>query len=573
MMRSDIKIAIAYTGDFQGCVASDLRNKLQAYAKYGYPVTVSFVQEKIDEIVARQKAKDAVEIKIADEMESYFSDFDFAIFLFDTIGNAISTAKNLNSPLISSNIVFEYGLASSAFINKEIKSVRCFAPQEISGNSLKYIKGLNIITYDEGTKFNEINWKYADKAKDFDDDVINGIDQITDVIINFYIHEIDDLDGFSMTKLFYGLPDKLPKLIKDNEGNFHINDPETEIDNLLGARNPLELSPDNTYWASIKSLRPSGTIGTLSSQSPQALNKLFIKEFDRFSVLNQVTNNEYITARKILYIVDRAVFLMYLREEDYWDNVVNNLKTEVNNEYYRNALKALNGVFEYQKRSRPTHKEKPLSKSLLKDKHLENIIDELSPIVSIGADKGNRMLYCLAADYSALANHKIATRILSSLVGVNDLYLDNFDQLEKLSLYINENVSSEEVFYAIDHLINAIDLFVSVTKTQELLQTENNGYYYLWKSYALYNQARCEFLLNLIVLLYKRHNKSITGKLRRAFEVSTGWKKNLENAITSRKLDGTYPRKTDSINEHTSANNMVRGVITDEKFRRTRRST
>jgi hypothetical protein len=36
---------------------------------------------------------------------------------------------------------------------------------------------------------------------------------------------------------------------------------------------------------------------------------------------------------------------------------------------------------------------------------------------------------------------------------------------------------------------------------------------------------------------------------------------------------GTYPRKTDSINEHTSANNMVRGVITDEKFRRTRRST
>jgi hypothetical protein len=54
-----------------------------------------------------------------------------------------------------------------------------------------------------------------------------------------------------------------------------------------------------------------------------------------------------------------------------------------------------------------------------------------------------------------------------------------------------------------------------------------------------------------------------------------GWQQKFNRTVKrgEHAIKGTYPRKTDSINEHTSANNMVRGVITDEKFRRTRRST
>ena len=143
MMRPDVKIAIAYGSNAQREVADLLRKKLLAYQKQGYPVSVSIVKEDIDELENNLKARESKETAIAEMMEKYFSDFDYAIFLFDTKGKAIPEGEKKSSPLISSNLIFEYGLASSAFINQELKTIHCFAPTEIETKALEYIKSLN----------------------------------------------------------------------------------------------------------------------------------------------------------------------------------------------------------------------------------------------------------------------------------------------------------------------------------------------------------------------------------------------------------------------------------------------
>lgn len=486
MMRPDINIAIAYSGKHQTKVAEVLRNKLHAYIENGYPVSVSLVREKIDEIgvnyATRQDGQDQA-VRIAKAMENYFSDFDCAIFLFDTNGEALPTNGEV-SPLLSSNLIYEYGLASSHFINREIdtlnnttmakkspindKKIFCFSPTEINVNTLRYIRGIDLIKYD--TDFG----KYG-----------VDIDNQTEYIINHFIHELIVLKAG-----FYGLPKVLPPLVFQY-GEYTLQSP-------LNIRDLMEQTPKNEYWPDLRKLQPGGVRVALDTDS-SALNNAFNEEYNRFEKVAH-PSSEYVMARRIMYIVDRAVFIMYLREENTWREKVRNLKVEreiiirrgdgkIRSDFYWLILDGLCSVFDYQSCAR--------LKTLYEDDNLERILRSLQPVVDNGCDGGNKMIYCLFTDYMALSYHKLAMRELKDILGY-DFCLDKFDHIEKLRDYIKSHQKSENIKSIIKHLLKAISLLDSVVETANGIQKiESNGVY-IWQSYALYNQARCEFMLHLL---------------------------------------------------------------------------
>lgn len=486
MMRPDINIAIAYSGKHQTKVAEVLRNKLRAYIENGYPVSVSLVREKIDEIgvnyATRQDGQDQA-VRIAKAMENYFSDFDCAIFLFDTNGEALPTNGEA-APLLSSNLIYEYGLASSYFINREIdtlndtammanrptndKKIFCFSPTEINVNTLKYIRGIDLIKYD--TNFGEYGI---------------DIDKQTEYIINHFIHELIVLKAG-----FYGLPEMLPALVLQN-GEYTLQSP-------LNIRDLMEQTPKNEYWPDLKKLQPGGVRVALDTDS-SALNNAFNEEYNRFERVAH-PSSEYVMARRIMYIVDRAVFIMYLREENTWKEKVKKLKIEreaiirrsngeIKSDLYWLVLDGLCNIFDYQSYAR--------LKTLYEDDNLERILKSLQPVVDNGCDGGNKMIYCLFADYMALAYHKLAMRELKCILG-HDFCLDKFDHIEKLRDYIKFQQKIENIKDIIKHLVKAVTLLDSVVETANGIQIiESNGVY-IWKSYALYNQARCEFMLHLL---------------------------------------------------------------------------
>ena len=85
MMKPDVKIVIGWSGNYQKQVAQVLRDKLTAYSKKGYPINVSLISDDCN--TARV---------IAEKMSDYFSDSDYAFFLFDTIGKACTLKDTAN---------------------------------------------------------------------------------------------------------------------------------------------------------------------------------------------------------------------------------------------------------------------------------------------------------------------------------------------------------------------------------------------------------------------------------------------------------------------------------------------
>jgi hypothetical protein len=298
MMRPDLNIAIAYSGKHQSKVAEYLQQKLKAYAASGYPVSVSLIKEELIELERdknRSNTGKSVDTLIAEQMAVYFSSFDCAIFLFDTNGIA-HPLDGTESDLLSSNLIYEYGLASSAFINKDTtsfgqknlmngKHIICFSPKEISGNSLKYIKGLDLKIYD----------------KVFPDDYEYDADKQSDYIIQYYIHKN------IIREKFYGMPDELPNLTYRNGVPYSEN---------LGIKNPMALTVDNDYWSDLNQLQADSIRIELDVDSA-VLNTAFTNEYNKFEKADTFHNNsEFVLARRILYIVERAVFIVYLRCEE-----------------------------------------------------------------------------------------------------------------------------------------------------------------------------------------------------------------------------------------------------------------
>jgi len=489
MMRPDVKIVIGWSGFYQRKVAKMLYKKLKAYSESDYPINVSLIDDDTMHT-----------IDIAEKMTSEFSDCDYAFFLFDTIGKACSSKKDTicNActleeikdgkcpkdkkcqevpPLLSVNLLYEYGLAFSSFINRSDKQrIYCFSPSEIDPKSFRYIQGVKLEQYDK-----------------FPNDYKDDIEKQTEYIIEHYVY------GKILKNLYYGLPKELPLLQK--EGEKYIIAKEVNIDD------PMKLDKDNTYWADLRHLQPSGIIISLDKQS-QPLNDVFIKEYQQFN------DTEKSLKRKLLYIVDRAVFIMYLRQENYWDDVVYNgyidsknprklvksllelrlnyLKSnnlDIENDYYIKTINALHGVFLYQKHWRTGKM----------SENLDKIETFLKPINEIGREIGNRMVYCMATDYLALVYLRKGLHYKAAL-----LFKDVVD--------CQNNMQNPEV--------------------------NPNCPMYIWKSYALYNQARCEFTI---------HSNSLSGKevSEDEKELSKSWNKDLCEAVESRKQDfeffGDYP--------------------------------
>ena len=358
---------------------------------------------------------------------------------------------------MSVNLLYEYGLASSSFINRLDKQrIYCFSPSKIDIESLQYIKGIDLVQYD---KF---------LPDDYKDNVEKQMDYITDYIIENYVHDK------ILKNLFYGLPEKLPLLAKRKDGYVVKG-------NLLTDDNdPMTLSENNTYWANLKELQPSG-VNILLDEQDEALNTLFENEYERFEDSKE-NHPEHILGRRLLYIVDRAVFIMYLRQEDYWDKEVEKLyenrvrmlnknekisKEEVKKDYYIKAIQALRGVFLYQMCSRPKKEEYPLSGTLFEN--LEKIEKLLKPISQITDKKGNRMIYCMAVDYLALVYHKKATKKFGEIIGKNDFYLDNNEHYTLLEQKLKESQDNKKLTDLIKQTVklffDAASLFKNLSRT------------------------------------------------------------------------------------------------------------
>jgi hypothetical protein len=534
-MRPDVRIAIAYGSIAMGKLATVLKDRLIEYKTHGYPINVSMVKDDITAIrmESRTSANPAHSVSIQKRMESYFSNFDIAIFLFDQKGTAeIETEENETGkktcPTLSLNLLYEYGLASSMFSNEEIKHLYCFAPSKINiEDSLEYVQNLDI--------------QYLDKAFSGQTN-----EQIAQSIIEHCIHNIKEIvDDKNNIRVYTGLRTMFYKMDSDL--------PSIGSDIVL--ENPMDFSLNNTYWADLTKLKPRGIRVSFGSDKKDsstdaessALALYFKDEYKRFGVNDDVS--EYELSRSLLYIVDRAVFIMYLREENHWDKEVEKLigirKKQINLDkqhvspqeligmydcdYYIKALNALRGVFLYQKSTR----EKKLPEKL------DEIISALQPIVDMESKKGNRMVYCMAADYLALCYHKKAMNALGKFVGNSrDFYLDNPEDLNSLKENIQNNSDENLLLFAVNHFINGAEMFHNVVVCQDMMQKINNGAKYIWKSYALYNQARCEFMVFLISLICR--DLSVKNELNELFAKANDWQKNLKASVINRKEDADY---------------------------------
>ena len=267
-----------------------------------------------------------------------------------------------------------------------------------------------------------MNFKYFNELLKED---ANDIDAQTNLIIQNYIH-YNEYNQEGIYFSFYGFKENLPPLKKEGD-TYKIDDGIKKEDFF---DNPMKETETNHYWADLQKLQPSGIRISLDKQD-KALNELFETEYERFNDSKDNQSGDII-GRRLLYMIDRAVFIMYIcrKPEDWekWDKEVNILlnkipeNTEIaNKDYYLKSIEALKGVFEYQK---CTYQKKLLDK-------LDEIEKQLDPISKIVSERGNRignpMIYCMAVDYLGLVYHKKATQMLGKIIGQKEFFLDNHE--------------------------------------------------------------------------------------------------------------------------------------------------
>lgn len=131
----------------------------------------------------------------------------------------------------------------------------------------------------------------------------------------------------------------------------------------------------------------------------------------------------------------------------------------------------------------------------------------------------NSMLRCLCFDYKGLCAHKVAIEHLSASIGQKAFWATSKENIKSLI----DSEKTEEKDSAKEYLRIAIRCFDEVLRSS----SENSmGSGYLWEGFALYNKARCEYLLNILI------------------PNSFKWKENLIEAIRVR---GEYAGKYESI--------------------------
>jgi len=549
MFQTDIRVAIAYSSFDTHLIAYDVKQRLEAFAKEGYPVAVSFIDESFERIEQDYDTKEHDKnMKISDKMKSYFTNCDYAIFLFDKSGTFTPDMNQCNPEaneqlesevnVISYNIMYEYGLAKSVRKGKNeslplilFQKNNVIVNEKINGNSA---------------------YKIEETVNCFEKECSDeGIESAAKVVVKRLINTISknerrfvlpkDLNFLDTYDDYIEKQEFNDKLIRDTNVNAYTYRLNSNYD--LGIVRPLK---NDTYWADLAILSNIDYYNVVEDKLPRILEK-FIIEYESFD--NNVEEDDInisVIERKLMYIADRIVLLMYLNKsikdidsiklyipsknsdievkEGYWEEKIKELQKAINGlpanhpdrKYIVKVGDLLIAVLGYHAKAEG----KDYAGSY------DDIIDKIKPIYDIGM-AANPMLYSLAADYLGLCYHKNAVEKLKTELGLERIWFTELNDFLEFKTKLENPEIQPLGFEFISNLREAISVFNSVIKLENKMQENDNKNWYIWRSYAMYNKARCEFILYCV------------GKFAQVGEMTEGnnWKKDLLESCSQRKAD------------------------------------
>ncbi len=215
------------------------------------------------------------------------------------------------------------------------------------------------------------------------------------------------------------------------------------------------------------------------------LDAYFVKEYSLFD--DEAI--QYNIDCRIQYFIDRAVLFVYLRNHDLWVRSVDKLSEVVEQNASMNpcyfqekyAIEMLKNVMRYHGM---------VTQGGVNLKELYNKFEKYSESGVLA--NGNGMVSCLCFDYKGLCAHKMALGELGRVTGERKFNVLSKEVIETL----RHSGPSAEKNKAREFLKTALQSFETVLRISNECSMEDG---YIWEGLALYNKARCEFLLHVLL--------------------------------------------------------------------------
>lgn len=441
MIKPDLRVTIAWgTGD-QFHLAKAIKDKLDTMRKQGYPVNAQMVYSTGNGIPIAQRVKDI------------FLNFDYAIFLYG-IKSIDVTPRGDEMVLIPENANLRE-LTEKMIENKAVISPKF-------SQNIIYELGMAMSSHEE----QDIMWFFSGgnvRQSYFPTDItppaVYSLDECSTMglKIDYILTELHSKVRETFNYLGASYEDKITPILLNE--NYRPN-----LANLISKR---------SNYININSL--------YSYNSP--MDEYFENEYAVFSQEKM----EYNLDSRIQYFIDRAVLFVYLRNHKLWVRSVGQLSDAVESlldkksSYYFAAklcIDVLSNVMLYHKMIT----DQDTSPNILFEKFDEFSKDRMLK---------NSMLRCLCFDYKGLCAHKKALAYLAAAIE-KELFIATSE--EDINAIINSD-KIEQTNQAKDFFQTAIKSFDEVLR----ISKENAmNTAYLWEGFALYNKARCEYLLNII---------------------------------------------------------------------------
>lgn len=286
---------------------------------------------------------------------------------------------------------------------------------------------------------------------------------------------------------------------------------EADYKKLLYSDNPLL---EEQYQPKFSLLVPKDKRESLKKADKKLLNQFFVEEYNKIDL--------HSIGKRLQFIIDRAVVLVYLYDNTCWGDILTELKNN-NDDYhvdypnvkdygsYKVAIQVLQQVFYYHKMMQNN------SGTCVSGSEPENICNELLKLSQVLKSEPdlikNKMVYCLLYDYMGLCYHKQALSKINEKIKMKPFNFIDAEQLKKL----NKDVEAKnDITYLLREAINCFDFVLSQSEYGSVLEFRALGDY-IWEDFALYNKARCEYLLH-----YFNHE-------------GNEWSKTMEKAVQERR--------------------------------------
>lgn len=442
MMKPDLKVTIAWGTESQYDLARALKIKLDTLRKTGYPVDAQMIFSNGNGIPIVQRATEI------------FSNFDYAIFLFGI--------KSIDvMPLNGKTISLENTTIIKDMLNNLLDEGGVVSPR-LSQNII-YELGIANATHNDPSS---IMWFFSGgnvKPSYFPSDV-----NLPAIYSFGSCTNLDEQVNHILKELHFKVKAQFNYLGSNYE------DPVTSILFQTNYR------PNLMNIISRKNFMGIDFLGSYNSP----LDAYFEQEYSLFNE----ENIEYNLDCRIQYFIDRAVLFVYLRNNQLWVRAVSQLSDAVESmpnrecsDYFvsKLAIDILSNVMIYHKMMT----QQDASPKLLFDRFEQSSNDRMLK---------NSMLRCLCFDYKGLCAHKVALEHLAVSIGKKSFWATSKENIEALI----DSKKNAEKDSAKEYLRIAIRSFDEVLR----LSSENSmGVGYLWEGFALYNKARCEYLLNILV--------------------------------------------------------------------------